>query len=303
MGGRYTAVFYAPDGVNATAIGASLFAAVDEVDRQMSSWNPASELCRLNAAPLDCWIDVPAQLAEVLETGVRIGLQSKDSFDIGMGDLVEQWGFGPSSGASSAPSPLPAAGSYRPASATLEIDRARCKVRKRASIAIDLSGIAKGYGVDRLAHCMDGWGIASYLVGIDGEMRARGRKPDGQAWAVAIEAPAYGVREVSGVMELQDAAIATSGDYRRWVEFDGQRHAHTMNPATQKPLSNQLAAVTVLAATCMLADAWATALLVLGERDGLALARQRGMDALFVLRQGEQLQEILVIGGKLCDPG
>ena len=300
MGGRYTAVFYAPDDIDAAAIGASLFAAVDKVDRQMSTWNPRSDLCRLNAAALDTWIAVPDELAHVLDTGVRIGLQSMGAFDIGVGKLVDAWGFGPSQRARAAHSAALPATLHRPAGASLDIDRARRQVRKRAPMAIDLSGIAKGYGVDQLAHCLDGWAVSNYLVGIDGEMRARGSKPGGQAWTVAIEKPTYGVREVAGVMELQDAAIASSGDYRRWVDIAGKRYAHTMNPALQQPLSNQLAAVTVLASTCMLADAWATALLVLGERDGLALARERGMDALFVLRHGERLQEILVIGGRLC---
>lgn len=298
MGTRYTAVFYAPEGADTAAIGASLFAAVDQVDRQMSTWNPASDLCRLNAAAEGTWIAVPDALAHVLETGVRIGLQSKGAFDIGLGELVRAWGFGPPQPASLAPRARLHAPGHRPASETLDIDRPRRQVRKRGPIAIDLSGIAKGYGVDQLARCLDAWGFASYLVGIDGEMRARGSKPGGEAWAVAIEKPAYGVREVAGVMELEDAAIATSGDYRRWVDVAGKRYAHTMSPALQQPLSNRLAAVTVLASTCMLADAWATALLVLGERDGPALARERGMDALFVLRDGARLQEVLIIGGK-----
>lgn len=297
MGTRYTAVFYAPEGSDMAAIGAALFSAVDKVDRQMSTWNPASDVCRLNAAPENAWIAVPEELAHVLETGVQIGLQSNGAFDIGVGELVEAWGFGPSK--RKPPSQITAlhGSGHRPASARLEIDRARRQVRKLAPIAIDLSGIAKGYGVDQLACCLDGWEISSYLVGIDGEMRARGSKPGGEAWAVAIEKPTYGVREVSGVMELEDTAIATSGDYRRWVDVDGKRYAHTMNPALQQPLSNRLAAVTVLASTCMLADAWATALLVLGEYEGLALARGRGMDALFVLRDGDAFREVLVLGG------
>lgn len=301
MGTRYTAVFYAPGGSDVAAIGASLFSAVDKVDRQMSTWNPASDLCRLNAAPENAWVAVPLELAYVLETGVRIGLQSKGAFDIGVGELVESWGFGPSQRTPTSQTAALHASGYRPASARLEVDRARQQVRKLAPIAIDLSGIAKGYGVDQLACCLDGWGIASYLVGIDGEMRARGAKPGGEAWAIAIEKPAYGLREVSGVMELDDTAIATSGDYRRWVDIGGKRYAHTMNPALQQPLSNTLAAVTVLASTCMLADAWATALLVLGEVEGPALARARGMDALFVLRDGDRLREVLILGGQPVD--
>jgi len=297
MGTRYTAVLYAPDGSDVAAIGAALFSAVDQVDRQMSTWNPSSDLCRLNAAPENVWITVPEELAHVLETGVRIGLQSHGAFDIGVGELVDAWGFGPSKREPHARIIAPPGSRHRPASAILEIDRARQQVRKLAPIAIDLSGIAKGYGVDQLASCLDGWGFSSYLVGIDGEMRARGSKPGGEAWAVAIEKPTYGLREMSGVMELEDTAIATSGDYRRWVDIDGKRYAHTINPALQQPLSNRLAAVTVLASTCMLADAWATALLVLGESEGIALARERGMDALFVLRDSDSLQEVLILGG------
>lgn len=297
MGTRYTAVFYAPEGTDAATIGAALFAAVDQVDRQMSTWNPSSDLCRLNAAPEHTWIDVPAELTEVLATAMKIGVQSHGAFDIGVGALVEAWGFGPSQETPTAPMIAPQGSSRRPASARLEVDSARQQVLKRAPIAIDLSGIAKGYGVDQLAYCLDRWGMASYLVGIDGEMRARGSKPGGEAWTVAIEKPTYGVREVSSVMELKDVAIATSGDYRRWVDIDGKRYAHTMNPTLQQPLSNRLAAVTVLASTCMLADAWATALLVLGESEGLALARERGMDVLFVLRDSDSLHEVLILGG------
>jgi len=215
-----------------------------------------------------------------------------------VGDLVQSWGFGPSPGASPSQPAEPQESTYRPATAaTLEVNRASQQVRKLALMAIDLCGIAKGYGVDQLAQCLDEWDIASYLVGIDGEMRARGVKPGGSAWAVAIEKPAYGVREVAGVMELQNRAIATSGDYRHWVDRAGKRFAHTMNPGLRQPVSNRLAAVTVLAPTCMLADAWATALLVLSEDAGVSLARNRGMDALFVLRDGDRLQEVLIMNG------
>lgn len=300
MGTRYTAIFYGPDAIDTPAIGASLFAAVDEVDRQMSNWIPASDLCRLNAAPENTWIAVPAGLAQVLETGLEVGLQSNGAFDMGVGPLVGAWGFGPSARSLSPQRPAPDRQPFEQALATLDVDRTRLRVRKRAAVGLDLCGIAKGYGVDRLAHCLDNWNVSSYLVGIDGEMRARGAKPGGEAWAVAVEKPTFGKREVSGVMELQDAAIATSGDYRHWVELDGKRCAHTMDPRSGKPLSNRLASVTVLMPTGMLADAWATALLVSGEKDGVALAREKRIDALFMLREGTLLREVLVLGGLLC---
>jgi thiamine biosynthesis lipoprotein len=172
-------------------------------------------------------------------------------------------------------------------------------VRKRAPLNLDLNGIAKGFGVDELARCLESFRITRYLVGIDGEMRARGVKPDAQPWVVAIEKPCRGMREVMGVMELSDASIATSGDYRHWVDVAGQSYAHTMSPTTDAPLNNALAAVTVVATSCMLADAWATALMVLGETEGPRLAQERGMDALFVMRDGEQFKEISIVGGQL----
>lgn len=303
MGTRYTAIFYAPENMDATDIGASLFAAVDKVDSQMSNWIPESDLCRLNAAPDNAWITVPPELAHVLETGLKVGLQSHGAFDMGVGAMVAAWGFGPSARSLPPHRTVPNQPPVRQAAAILEVDRTRQQVRKRGAIALDLSGIAKGYGVDQLAHCLDSWKISSYLVGIDGEMRARGAKPGGEAWAVAIEQATFGKREVAGVMALQDAAIATSGDYRHWVEIDGKRYAHTMNPRSGQPLSNSVAAVTVLMPTCMLADAWATALLVLGEKDGIALAKEKGIDALFVLREGSRLREVLVPGRQLSGAG
>jgi thiamine biosynthesis lipoprotein len=303
MGTRYSAVFFAAHGRDTAAIdaiNASLFAAVDLVDRQMSTWKFDSDLSRLNAAlPLQ-WLAVPGALVTVLQAALDIGRQSGGAFDIGVGALVNSWGFGPYQ---DLPPPMPT-GVLVPsvsnaATDSLDIDQTGLRVRKLKDVTLDLSGIAKGYGVDQLARCLDRLGIASYLVGIDGEMRARGMKPDGQPWAVALEKPLPGIREVMGVMELSDSSIATSGDYRRFVELDGERYAHTMHPALGAPVRNRLAAVTVVASSCMLADAWATALLVLGEKAGVALAQERGMDALFLLRDGTKFEEISIVAGLL----
>jgi len=299
MGSRYTALFYAEPDLSTEAIHHSLARAVSRVDQQMSTWKADSDLNRLNAAPEQQWVSVPKELATVLSTALRIAEQSGGAFDIAVGDLVHAWGFGPGEpNVKQQPLETPVPSVRTSASAALEVDPQRNQVRKRAPLTLDLNGIAKGFGVDELARCLEGRGITHYLVGIDGEMRARGVKPGGQPWVVALEKPNRGVREVMGVMELGDAAIATSGDYRHWVDVAGQSYAHTMNPATGAPLCNPLAAVTVIAANCMLADAWATALMVLGEIEGPRLAQERGMDALFVLRDGEQFKEISIVGGK-----
>jgi len=300
MGTRYTALFYAEAVVDIDEVGHQLACAVARVDQQMSTWKPDSDLNRLNAAPEQVWVSVPQELATVLSAALRVSQQSGGAFDIAVGDLVNAWGFGPAE-----PTVTEQALATMPprtrlsASAALMVDPLRKQVRKRAPLHLDLNGIAKGFGVDELARCLEGFGITRYLVGIDGEMRARGVKPDGQGWTVALEKPERGVRAVMGVMELGDAAIATSGDYRQWVDVAGQAYAHTMNPATGAPLCNPLAAVTVVAASCMLADAWATALMVLGETEGPRLAQERGMDALFVLRDGQQFKEISIVGGQL----
>jgi thiamine biosynthesis lipoprotein len=300
MGTRYTALFYAEAGLDTDAINRALAQAVGRVDQQMSTWKADSDLNRLNAAPEQVWLPVPEELATVLAAALRVGQQSGGAFDIAVGDLVEAWGFGP--GASSVteqPLDTLAPRSALSANAALTVDTQRHQVRKRGPLQLNLNAIAKGFGVDELARCLDGFGLTDYLVGIDGEMRARGSKPDAQPWVVAIEKPCRGVREVMGVMELCDAAIATSGDYRHWIDVKGRHYAHTMNPATGAPLCNSVAAVTVVAASCMLADAWATALMVLGESEGPRVAQARGMDALFVLREGDQLREISIVGGIL----
>lgn len=299
MGTHYSAVFFAAADADESAIAAGLFAAVDAVDRQMSNWKPDSDLSRLNGAPEGQWTAVPAALASVLSAALQVSRQSEGAFDIGVGDLVTAWGFGPGDGQVDEQriSAL-ATQAHLPAADVLDVDLAHRQVRKRAAITLDLSGIAKGYGVDQLARCLDTFGITRYLVGIDGEMRARGTKPNGQPWAIAIEKPVRHTREAMGVMELSDAAIATSGDYRQWTELHGKSYAHTMNGALRKPSSNRLAAVSVVASNCMLADAWATALLVLGEEAGIELAQARGMDALFVLHDGDEFQEITVSAGQ-----
>ena len=300
MGTRYSAVFHAVAGFEPSVLAASLLAAVDQVDRQMSTWKPDSDLSRVNAAALHEWLEIPGELATVLATALRIGQASRGAFDIGVGALVNAWGFGPTQ--QQADARQLAALRELPAQANetaLQVDLARHRVRKRAALTLDLSGIAKGFAVDQMARCLDSFGIPRYLVGIDGEMRARGLKPDGRRWAIAVEKPIRGRREVMGVMDLTDAAIATSGDYRRYLQLGDKIYAHTINPALRAPVQNRLAAVTVVAASCMLADAWATALLVLGEDDGVELAQQRGMDAVFVLRDGEQFRQISIAAGQL----
>ena len=281
MGTRWSALFHAAPGFNAEPLRAGLQAAVDEVDAQMSTWKPESDVMRLSAAPVGAWVEVPRHLLNVLRLGLEIGRASGGAFDIGMGDAVAAWGFGPSQ-PDAASIRAAMAAPRRPAHEMLEITGAR--VRKLAPLQLDLNGIAKGYGVDRLADVLKGFGISAGLVGIDGEMRALGKRPDGEPWAIAVEAPDPERRAAQSVLALEDAAVATSGDYRHWVEVGGGRLSHTMDPRRGAPLASSPASVTVVAQSCAEADGWATALMVLGAEKGAMLARRLGLNALFLVR-------------------
>lgn len=288
MGSRWSALFHAGGDVDETALTSRLQSAIDRVEQQMSTWRPESDLERLNAAPIGLWVEIPHQLAHVLATALEIGRLSQGAFDIGVGDLVRAWGFGggarmPDSGCIAMLTGRP---SFEPPK-TLQLDPAGCRARRLAPLRLDLSGIAKGFGVDELAREMSEAGLSSWLVGIDGEMRAEGTKPDGRPWTVAHEKPTQGEREILGVLELSGAAVATSGSYRHQIEVAGRRLSHTMDPRRGAPLENDLASVTVLTETCMAADAWATALMVHGASEGPALARRLGLAALFVRTDGE----------------
>ncbi|MBO3031804.1 FAD:protein FMN transferase [Burkholderia pseudomallei] len=364
MGTRYGAQFYAPPTADARAIAAALDAAVRAVDAQMSNWKADSDLSRLNRATPGSWTPICANLAAVLVRAREIGRETDNAFNIGVGTLVDRWGFGPGAAANrqadnewaanrqaagrhtvdrrtvarhmvdrhtadrqtaarqtedgrtpdrqparpAAPAnglsgaidarrrasilrgPVPSP--CRPIDELLEVDVARGRARRLADVAFDLCGIAKGFGVDELARVLDRHGIGAWLVGIDGELRARGCKPDGSPWAIALEAPDYGRRGAMGAIDLVDAAVATSGDYRHWADFGGERLSHTMDPRAGAPLRGDIASVTVVAPTCTDADAYATALMVLGAQAGCAHAERHGLDALFVVRDGDALRTI-----------
>ncbi|MBU2357331.1 MAG: FAD:protein FMN transferase [Alphaproteobacteria bacterium] len=295
MGTRWSALFFAARGVDPAPVQTALQAAVDDVDQQMSTWNPDSALMRLNAAPVDSWWPVPAHLMTVLQLGLQIGKDSNGAFDIAMGDTVTAWGFGP---ADADPTAIRALLNQprRPAHELLETDPTAGLVRKRAPLALDLNGIAKGYGTDRLAETLATFGITAALVGIDGEMRALGLRPDGSPWTIAVEAPDHDRRRPQSILSLTDAAVATSGDYRHWVTVQGRRLSHTMDPARSAPLLSSPASVTVIAPTCAQADAWATALMVRGTKAGAEMARQNGLDALFLTRADDGTVNSMGIG-------
>ena len=281
MGTRWSALFFTGTDMDTEPVRKALQAAVTEVDQEMSMWMPESDLMRFNRAPPGEWVSVPQHLIKVVRLGLAIGQASDGAFDICMGDAVTAWGFGPDAPAADHIRHALAA-PRRPSWETVDAEDGR--LRKRQAAMLDLNGIAKGFGTDRLAAVLKGFGIASFLVGIDGEMLAAGSRPGGMPWSVAVEQPDYARRAVHSMLMLSDAAVATSGDYRHWVEAGPVRLSHTMDPTRGAPLAGGPASVTVIAASCAEADAWATALMVLGPEQGRTVLQRHGLEALFLLR-------------------
>lgn len=293
MGTRWSATVDTEPGLDLAALQRDLAAAVQRVDEQMSPWKETSDLVRLNRAPLDTWVDLPTEIMEVLDAALELHRLSAGAFNPCVGALVDAWGFGPARDAPDAQA-IRAARHAAPQAAheALELDPAGGRAQKHAALQVDLCGIAKGYVVDCMARVLRQHGVRHALAALDGELRAVGGQADGTPWAVGLERPEAGRRAVHGVIELEDLAVATSGDYRHYVEVGGTRLAHTMDPQRGAPVNNTVASVTVLAPSCMQADAWATALLVAGPARGPALAQRLKLDVLFLLRRAEGLTEL-----------
>jgi thiamine biosynthesis lipoprotein len=265
---------------------------LDAVVAEMSHWEAGSHLGRFNRAAAGSWHALPPAFFDVLSFAMAVARESGGACDPCAGGLVSLWGFGPH-GRFDQPGFAPPRGEQIEAVLTalaarpvlLEQDGRRAL--QPGGVQLDLSAVAKGYGVDRLAFYLKSQGVPHYLVEVGGELRGAGLKPDGQPWWVALEqVPGMDADEL--VLALHGLSVATSGDYRRYFEHDGRRYAHTIDPRTGMPIANDLASVTVVHPQCMAADAWSTALTVLGAEQGLRLAERLGLAARFVGRGGTE---------------
>jgi len=282
-------------------------AELDLVVAQMSTWEPSSNLSRFNAAAVGSWHALPQEFFHVLQCALQVARESGGAYDPTAGALVNAWGFGPTQGYGDARFSAPDETQLASALAVcgwqnLDIEESTRRVRQPGGVYVDLSAIAKGFGVDQVARRLLRLGVNSFLVEVGGELRGEGVKPDGQPWWVALEQPlpdalSPAMQAASEGNETAAAlygwSIATSGDYRRYFESNRRRYSHTIDPRNGRPISNGLAAVTVLHRECMAADAWSTALGVLGAEEGCALANRLGLCALFVRREHGRLVETL----------
>lgn len=259
---------------------------LNAIDASMSTWKDDSELSRLNRAQVGQAVVVSPPLFAVLDLAAQVHTASGGAFDVTVGPLVNRWGFGPDGRPSSAPTDAELATLRASVGQShLVLDPAGpTATRQVDGLSADLSAIAKGYAVDRVSQALRDLGHDRHMVEIGGEIRASGENGDGRPWRIAIEKPDSLARTPFDVVGLSDEAMATSGDYRNVVELDGQRLSHTIDPRTGRPVTHGLASVTVVAPTCAAADAWATALSVLGPIEGATVADAHDVAATFLVR-------------------
>lgn len=265
---------------------------------QMSTWETESHLSRFNRAPAGSWHTLPEEFFTVLNCALQVARDSGGAYDPTAGALVNAWGFGPTrrynAPAFAAPTPEELhAAQARCGWQRIVVDAVPRRAFQPGGLYVDFSAIAKGFAVDQVARRLRRIGIDSFLVEIGGELRGEGTKPDGQPWWITLEQPGDLHADIETVVALYDWSIATSGDYRRYFEANGMRHSHTIDPRNGQPIRNNLASVTVLHRDCMLADAWSTALGVMGVEEGLALANRLGLCALMLQRGEDGFQEYL----------
>lgn len=261
-----------------------------KINQWMSTYIPDSELMEFNHAELNTWYTLPEPLMEVLGLSQQISEASGGAFDITVGPLVNLWGFGPEMRPEQVPSSDELAAAEARTGYTL-LELTTEQARRKADVFVDLSAVAKGYGVDWVSRTLLKEGVANFMVEIGGEVRLKGHSPRGDAWHIAVEQPSVLTGTAAKALALTDESVATSGDYRNYFEVDGVRYSHTIDPATGMPITHNLASVTVVAESAAKADAWATALNVLGPERGIAVANQEKLAVYMIVKEGDVFSE------------
>ena len=265
--------------------------ALENVNAKMSNYLEDSEVSGINAWDQDGALEISLDTLEVLLHAMEISSTTNGAFDITVAPLVDAWGFGP-------PGRMPDPPDEAAIQQLLErtgwemvlVDRETSSISKlRPDLSLDLSAIAKGYAVDQVADALDAQGVENYMVEVGGEVRTRGLNEQDEPWRIGIERPIPGGEQaIELIVPMSDSSMATSGDYRNYYEADGKRISHTIDPRTGHPITHSVASVSVVAPLCVRADAYATALLVLGP-EGFDLAEELGLAAYFLQRDKEDV--------------
>nr|WP_072087060.1 FAD:protein FMN transferase [Yersinia rohdei] len=263
------------------------------VNDQMSTYRPNSELSRFNQSRVvNTPFPVSAATAKVVREAIRLNRLTDGALDVTVGPLVNLWGFGPEGRPTSVPTDADIAKRQQ----WVGIDKLAVEkgslIKRIPELYVDLSSIAKGFGVDVIAEYLESQHIDNYMVDIGGEVRTRGNNGENKPWRIAIEKPVAGAEQsAQEIIEPGRMAIATSGDYRNYFEQDGVRYSHTIDPATGRPINHRLVSITVLDPSCMTADGLSTGLGVLGPERGMALANLLDIPVFMIVKTDEGFEE------------
>lgn len=288
MGTSYTVKLFDPPQLDDIQL--QIDGVLRKVNDQMSTYLESSEISRFNASQSTDWIGVSPETAAVVDFAQQLARKTDGAFDVTVGPLVNAWSFGPSPRSRTVPEKrsldrLMQSVGYEKLSVRVDPPALR---KSHPKLQVDLSAIAKGHGVDRVVALLRAAGAKDVFVEIGGEVRTSGSKA-GHWWKVGIQLPdaereAVMIAHALSTGAGNDQSMATSGDYRNFFEVDGTRYSHTIDPRNARPVDHTLASVSVVTESCMAADAWATAINVLGPDEGLATARREGLDVLLISR-------------------
>lgn len=282
-----------PEGTDVSAIHQGVEERLAEINAEMSNWDENSEISKFNRSDSTDWFPVSADVAFVIEAALETSDETGGAFDVTVGPLIELWGFGTGGRHSDPPSDDEIA-SVRESVGwrNLDVRTAPPALKKRhPKLTINLSAIAKGYGIDAVGELLESRGVRNYLVEIGGEVRVRGTKDGGGRWRVGIARPDSDTFEYDNSVALDDVSLATSGDYRNFFEKDGRRFSHTIDPATGRPVEHSLASASVVAESTMQADALATAIMVMGPEKGYNYAADAGLPVLLISHTNDGFTE------------
>ena len=260
------------------------------ISQSMSTYIADSELSLINSDQSQQWLKVSDQLFEVLWIAQQVSRLSAGAFDITIAPLVNLWGFGPDYlEEGQIPSEIEVAALLQQVGFEhLELNSESKTIKKNQNLTLDLSAIAKGYAADDLGRLLQSLGYQNYMVEIGGELALKGHNVQGTAWRIGIESPSLTHAKVNQAIAVSDVGVATSGNYRNYFERDGQRYSHAIDPITGKPITHNLASVTVVANSAAEADALATAINVLGYSAGKAMAEKNQLAVYFIIKRGDK---------------
>ena len=268
----------------------SEFAAIDKL---LSNYRTDSGIETFNSAENTDSQEVGGEIVSLVKIARTVHQASQGCYDLTIKPLFELWGFRRDV------LTIPDAAAIRKTLRQIGMDKLETvdetHLRKKQSdLKVDLSSIAQGYSVERISRVLEKKGIAHYLVEIGGELKTQGHKPGEQPWRIAVERPLPGEQVMQKVMTLpkdMPTAVMTSGTYRHYFDDHGQRYSHILDARTGKPVAHNLVSVTVLHNDPAIADAWSTALLCLGQKDGMKAANEGKIAALFIEQQDKELIE------------